>query len=176
VQAINSMSCTTTSQPVQVIVVPKPDAAVLQHGSTLTAVADSLEYQWLNCAKALAPIVGATERLFTPSQSGIYALTVSKDGCSDTSSCVEVSLEAVPETPSIKRIIFYPNPTTGIVTISDHVERVQTVRIVNVLGEPICASLDATGTKIDLSQLPNGVYYLQVETKERVIIEKLIKY
>jgi uncharacterized delta-60 repeat protein len=73
------------------LTVIKPDTSVLQTGNTLTAVANGVSYQWINCTGG-TPIAGATGKSFTPTTNGHYAVIVTLSGCSDTSNCHFVDL------------------------------------------------------------------------------------
>ena len=62
------------------------DATVTQNGSTLVANASGATYQWTYC-NGFVPLAGQTYQSFTAVNPGSYAVIVSKNGCSDTSSC-----------------------------------------------------------------------------------------
>jgi hypothetical protein len=57
----------------------------------------------------------------------------------------------------------YPNPSTGIVNI-DSVEAMRPVRVLNVLGVEVMNGVSSANGKLtfDLSSLPNGVYFVQL--------------
>jgi serine protease len=64
----------------------------------------------------------------------------------------------------------YPNPTTGELTIfSDEV--VELIIIRNVLGEK---TEEFTSSKIDISTYPNGIYFVEVATKESRVVRKIV--
>jgi hypothetical protein len=48
-------------------------------------------YQWLNCNNNYSNIAGQTNKSYTPSASGSYAVKISKNGCTDTSNCIDVN-------------------------------------------------------------------------------------
>jgi len=62
------------------------NTSVTQAGSTLTADATGVGYQWLDC-NGYTPLAGQTFQCFTATAPGSYAVIVTQDGCSDTSSC-----------------------------------------------------------------------------------------
>ncbi len=68
-------------------------------------------------------------------------------------------------------IIIYPNPTTGIVNISGN--NIEKIELMNLQGK--IEDCIITENKIDLFAQSNGVYFIRVTTKEKVIIEKIIK-
>jgi len=61
-------------------------------GNTITAFANNVSYQWLNCEVGFAPIANATLQSYTPTNTGSYACTMSYGGCVDTTICIAVDL------------------------------------------------------------------------------------
>ena len=59
--------------------------------STLTAIATSATYQWLDCNNNNTPIVGETNQIFSPTSNGSYAVEVTQNGCTAISSCYTVN-------------------------------------------------------------------------------------
>ena len=73
-----------------------------------------------------------------------------------------------------------PNPGSGLfnITLKNYVSENIHVRIVNVIGQEI-KNFDLVQSanndfKIDLSNQPNGVYFVQVKINEHVISKKVI--
>lgn len=54
----------------------------------LSANASPASYQWLDCNAGNSPISGATTSMFTPTTNGSYALEITQNGCTATSSCI----------------------------------------------------------------------------------------
>ncbi len=94
-----------------------PDTSVTQDGVTLTAVANGVTYQWLDCNNNLDPLVGETAQSFTATIDGSYALEVSENDCIGTSSCYSVTLEGIFQNTYGTEILVYPNPTNGRLTV-----------------------------------------------------------
>ena len=67
-------------------------------GGTLNAVASTATYQWLDCDNNYSVIDGATDRFFTPTTTGNYAVIITENGCSDTSDCKNVSIVTINKT------------------------------------------------------------------------------
>ena len=71
---------------------------------------------------------------------------------------------------AIENLKVYPNPTTGIVNISD-ISNIETITISNVLGQ-VVRTYGAQNT-IDISDLKDGVYFLQADNGfKRKIVKK----
>ena len=56
----------------------------------------------------------------------------------------------------------YPNPTIDFITLSND-ENVKSIELYSLLGRKIRSfEVDRTGDRYDVSDLPNGVYFLNV--------------
>lgn len=75
--------------------------------------------------------------------------------------------------PQIK---VYPNPASGYVNISSVTEDINEVQIVNVLGQVMYSIKDiaANNKTIDISNLPEGAYWIKVLTNEQEFTDKII--
>ena len=76
----------------------------------------------------------------------------------------------------------FPNPSTTFIIISIEFFRSQNIElnIYNLFGEKIYHSIDEnTGEKfskeVNIQQYENGIYYLQLQTKDKVITKKIVK-
>lgn len=79
----------------------------------------------------------------------------------------------VKETPAAVSANLYPNPTSGLLTVSSE-ERIKTITVFNVLGQQVL-SADNTD-KIDLSSLNAGVYWTQILFKnETKLVRKVVR-
>jgi len=74
-------------------------------------------------------------------------------------------------------IAIYPNPASGAVTIFAGGTSIYGVRVRNVLGEQVLdmPSLHESNITLDLSKLPSGTYFLQIETEIGVALRKVIR-
>jgi hypothetical protein len=75
-------------------------------------------------------------------------------------------------------ISVYPNPANGTVTIESNSLPVSTVSLYDVTGKLVIELHDITTTKsqIDISTLPEGIYYLQVNSESQKQTFKLVTY
>lgn len=71
------------------------------------------------------------------------------------------------------RVSIYPNPAHDIVTVETRlIASVQRINICDITGKMI---LSTTELRIDISTLPEGIYFITVFTENQKIVEKIIK-
>lgn len=149
------------------------DASVTQNGSVLTANATGATYQWVNCA-GNTPVAGQTAQNFTVASNGSYKVIVTVGGCSVTSACVTLSATGLNEQGAISGLQLYPNPGTGVytLTLSDHAD----VIVSNVIGEIVLKESVTKGNNtLNLEKQPNGIYTVNIISGGRSTAVKLIK-
>ncbi len=149
---------------------------VTQSGATLTASQSGANYQWIDCSNGV-PINGANNRSFTPSASGNYAVIVSQNGCSDTSSCYNVIAVGANEHHQRNKPKIYPNPTHGNVSI-DLGKNYQNVSVTvrNSLGQEVLLKTFYSTSIINLD-IPGapGLYFIAIAYGNHKEFLKLIK-
>ena len=165
-------SCSGTSQPVVVTVYPKPaKPTITQTGGTLTS-SSAAQYQWYYNGQ---PISGATDRSYTlvrgRDNSGYYQVRIrDNNGCENISDSIYIDITPVEVAGDNTGIQFMPNPTSGELRIvfGDAIG-VESARVVvrNLVGREMLSlelgAISAGTTKtLDLANLPNGVYLVEV--------------
>lgn len=71
-------------------------------------------------------------------------------------------------------ISIFPNPATNFIQIKNSKNNNE-IRIINVLGVVILNQVVPINTKVDISNLPNGLYFLQMQSGNLTTTIKLIK-
>ncbi len=76
----------------------------------------------------------------------------------------------------INQIEIFPNPSiNGIIELKGiSNETNYDLSIVDVLGKTVFTEVNFQSSTIDLSMLNSGIYYLQINTKEKTILKKII--
>lgn len=163
----------TTSFDTLCMVICTVDNSISLSGTTLSAAMAGVSYQWLNCADNAA-INGATLQDFTPTVNGSYACIINDGNCVDTSTCqaVTITVNTIGESEKSK-IAVYPNPTSGILNIASN-NNIISLHVIDMIGKTHC-SIAAQTTQIDISDLTDGVYMLQVVTSEGLEQMRFIK-
>jgi hypothetical protein len=145
------------------------NVAVNKVDLTLTANATGATYQWLDCANNYAVLSGETDITYTISVSGEYAVEVTQNGCTDTSTCHVFTNVGVNDIHVNKDISVYPNPTSDFVTIDLQKVNASKAKIVVVdfngkvvHQEDITKNTTPWTKQIDLSSFAAGVYFVKV--------------
>lgn len=153
------------------------DASFETYIDSLYAVTSNATYQWFECSGGnLTAISGATSQALS---SGIYgnsyALAVSYNGCTDTSDCVQYVVEGVNENIP-KLISIFPNPTNGTIHLDgiENVSGFESLEIYSASGQKVAAYTELREL-YDLSNLNEGVYFLQLQLTNQTETVRFIK-
>jgi hypothetical protein len=68
----------------------------------------------------------------------------------------------------------FPNPSSGIVYLSQNISGDAEVRVITLLGKEIYSNTLLETLKIDLSEFSNGVYFIEVRNENSFTNERLI--
>lgn len=154
------------------------DNTVDLSGLTLTSNQTGAVYQWLDCDNGNAPIPGETTQSFTPSVNGNYAVEITLNGCTETSSCIVVNSVGITESKTDNSIVF-PNPGNGIYTIiGENFQGNTSVTIYTTEGKTIFQQSGLFGKDIimiDISSHPQGIYLLEIDNQNTLVYSKIIK-
>ncbi len=153
------------------------DTTITQSGVTLTSNESGATYQWIDCINGNVLITGATAASYIPSNNGSYAVIITKNGCVDTSNCINVTISDVVNIETALSVQVYPNPTDGIVIIAtDELLTDASIRILAINGQLLREErLYNKEHQLDISLLPSAVYIVSIYSKEGVYQTKLIK-
>lgn len=135
-------------------------------------------YQWIDCNNGNADIAGATSQTYTPTVNGSYAVEVTYNGCTATSSCVNYNMIGLSEYYDVN-VQLYPNPTTGLFTVSfGKATPVDYLTVTDVTGRLVRTeqAFTAETLEIDLTHESKGVYFLNVQVAGRLQTLKISRY
>ena len=68
--------------------------------------------------------------------------------------------------------LIYPNPTNGLVNIEIQNQTIQSIKVYDLQGQLIKETVES---QFDLSNYPNGMYFIKAQTKEGFLSFKLLK-
>jgi hypothetical protein len=83
---------------------------------------------------------------------------------------LEVSVN--PVTGKAKEVTLYPNPTNGRISI-ECPSKITSLKVLDLTGRFI-REMDPKNSQFDVSDLPGGTYFLQIESKGIVFSEKIV--
>ena len=168
-QCSNSLNQTITVNPL-------PSNGISQNGITLSAAATGVAYQWIDC-NTNQPVVGATNQSFTTTEAvGTYAVIVTENGCSDTSTCISVDQSGLNEGDFYIGLL--PNPANESVLIQWNSDAFDMIELLDEAGKivrRVFVSDAAQAVEFSLTHIAAGVYHVRLSGAERVAIQKLIK-
>lgn len=145
-------------------------------GATISSSQGTATYQWINCSNNTA-IAGATSQSYIATANGSYAVIVTKNGCTDTSACVNITGLGLDDL-NFEDVSIYPNPSNGKITVSFNKEvTLKSFVIRDVTGRLVREEKPQTTTGItfDISTEAQGVYFLNIESGNTIQSFKLIK-
>ena len=153
---------------------------VIVNGNTLTAtIADAISYQWFDAETGIR-IDGATDRAFTPTESGSYRVEItitvpdvttkvnqntksSKKLATTVVSSPTYQVNVVLSTndEDLKVLKVYPNPTTDYLVLPETSIN-KAYHIYSVLGQEINSG-KLLEKELNVNRLENGIYFLKVD-------------
>ena len=144
--------------------------------NTISADAIGVDYQWIECPNNIN-IIGAINQTFTASENGIYAVVITKNNCSDTSDCVNITGVGINKILSENKIQLYPNPATNNIIVELNDLKDVNVTIVSVTGKEVFNSKNINQKKLKIStaNFPKGIYFVKIESHNLQKVIKLIK-
>jgi hypothetical protein len=129
-------------------------------GGLLTASAnESATFSWINCATNQVVDTGAT---FLPAANGSYAAVAAAGSCFDTTECIAYNEVGISEL-SEPRVVLYPNPTSGLLSLAVQGPALPTSYAVLDLQGRLLRQASLQGSTLNLSGLPTGTYLVQID-------------
>jgi hypothetical protein len=126
----------------------------------------------LDCDNGYSIIQGETNQNFTPTSSGSYAVTITKNSCTDTSTCETVTIVSVIKN-EIPGLFIHPNPTEDLVMIkTQRYNGPIEVKIYDISGRLLKTS---TQRVVSFSKYSKGIYMFNISIGEYKSIFKVIK-
>jgi hypothetical protein len=176
VEGTDLVTACSNIDSVEVSVIELPDNAVAQNGNELAAVLAGATYQWVNCDNNYAFITGEEGQTFIATGSGNYAVIVTMNACSDTSSCYNIITVGMgDEAQKENTLILYPNPSTGSFQLISDVKHPTQVSIFNAMGQLIHSEENVTNnTTLDLRGVSNGLYSIRFHNEELNLLRQVI--
>jgi hypothetical protein len=139
------------------------DVATSNSGETIVSNAILASYQWLDCNNSYAPITGDTNQTFVAVANGNYAVEITQNGCTDTSTCVNIASVGIVENGA-NDFSLYPNPAKCQINVKVNDKLIGSdFNIFDNVGKLILSGkLYSENTIVELGHLSGGIYLLNV--------------
>lgn len=147
-----------------------------QIGGSLQAIEEGASYQWLDCDQGNLPIANATNRSFSPSQNGNYAVQIIKGACSEISDCINMTRLAI-DKDFQKQLKLYPNPTRDELRLEFlSIQKELEIRIYNYAGLLLQKEVfeEIESTRISLPRAA-GIYIIELIGENQRSLHKIWK-
>ena len=179
--ATNAGGSDTVTIPNCVHVLPyPPPQGIQQSGDTLIANAGATSYQWYFNGNIIS---GATDYFYVAQAGGDYNVVATDiNGCEVEAAIFSViaGLQSTVDSPQLEIL---PNPVSGQFTIYESqgtMAIATSIIIFNLMGERVFnVYLSTTNsqlrTQVDASQLPRGMYIVEISTQEKTYRSKFTK-
>jgi uncharacterized delta-60 repeat protein len=161
----------------QIVTVKGLDATIRYIAGKLSVTETAGVYKWLTCKDGIfTAIPNENNPVFTPKELGSYAVEVTKNGCAVTSNCFDITVLGTKDFDIQNSFRLYPNPVKDFITIETNSLDNSKLNIFDVTGQIIFSKeLKATSTKLNISNLPIGVYIFQISNDTGTVTKKIIK-
>lgn len=155
--------CTSVSTALVVVALPIPaKPSITVDGFTLNS-SSNVGNQWYLDG---APINGAIDSTYTPSQSGSYTVQVTENGCtSDASDAYLHTHVSVGSSLANKGPMVYPNPSSGVLHIHSP-EDVRSIQVYDLTGKMLLEKRGPSDV-LNLKSWDAGSYLLVIRTSEK---------
>jgi hypothetical protein len=145
---------------------------------TLQSALQGAEYQWLDCNNGYAPLLGETNQTITFQNDGSYALSVTMNNCTDTSSCYSITTIGLTNHRLNSLIRVSPNPSDGhfIINLGDVFENI-VVDVFDISGRHIMHNAHGAAKEVEcLIHAESGVYIATISIAGKTVIPlRLVK-
>jgi hypothetical protein len=163
-------NCINTDQVV-IMVNNLPTVPVITDFSTILTSSTATTYQWFSGSDL---INGETAQTYSPVQTGIYSVEITdSNGCSATSDDFTFTFLGLTSLNKTGTIEVSPNPSSGKFSISFGNSDVRSIKVFNASGSVVFNS-SIHISEIDLTTQSKGVYFLKIETDNKIYITKLV--
>lgn len=125
-------------------------------------------YQWVDC-NSNSLIAGATNKTFTATKNGDYALIINTGCRQDTTDCFNVNgiTNNIAQVEIDNGIVLYPNPGTGVFTIQyDQEQGDISINVTTITGRKVMYNTHQTQHNkliVQLENVPDGFYIINVK-------------
>lgn len=169
----------TSSVSINVTVRPKPFVFILGGDSSTVCAGDALTLTAVG-ASTYTWNTGSTGPMITvtPTASTVYSVVgTSTNNCSNSAAkmiVVSLCTGIAANTMSDSDVQVYPNPSSGVITISSKLTETVNVKVYDMIGRELIKKQISGTQNIDLSSFANGTYILRFEKGDKTMYKKVV--
>jgi hypothetical protein len=159
------------------LTVVKIDKTVATIDGTMKAAVADASYQWLACGSGL-DIEGEVGQMYTAVTSGLYAVRITKDGCTVTSNCTAITITANSDINDPGVVYYYPNPVTDELRIDLKEDYARIELTITDLSGRLMLQQQFSGQKnlrIDTGDFNTGLYFVHLQADDKQASFKIVK-
>ena len=166
VTATGNSGCTAGSSIITIGNVTTVVDSIRQVGDSLVS-GPSLFYQWYYDDSIIG---GATGPVYVLTQSGEYQVgVIDSFGCIAYSEVINILFAGIDQVSAGPSAMIYPNPNSGIFTLTLSDQTTHTIAITDYLGRIVAEGLTITHQhQFALQGLSDGIYYLQIDNAKTI--------
>ena len=153
------------------------DSSVSVTDSSIRVLQSGYQYQWLDCNNGDTLVLTERNQEYVPSETGTYAVKVMNEECLFVSDCFDFTLtNTVSSELKEYGIAVHPNPANKVVFIQDQFNIIQSIHVFDLDGKNRL-TIDASSfqNRINVSDLPSGIFLLVFSTSRGKVYSRLIK-
>lgn len=168
--ATDSLGCNVSNSIA--ISVTNIDTSTQVTGNQITANESQGQYQWVNCGTGFSIIAGANSQSYSATSTGTYAVIITKNGCADTSSCINLQITGMQEIAGIFNV--FPNPNSGNFWIELSVPA--KIVVLNTLGQEVKCMVKTNNVieKYAVNELEQGVYQVIFKYENKAVYRTIV--
>jgi PKD repeat protein len=155
-----------------------PPQGITQSGDTLFANAGGASYQWYYNGSIIS---GATNYFYLATFNGDYnVLVTDSNGCGTEAAIFNVLTDVYSGSSLESIFTIYPNPARNFVTIeAQQIFEQGIISLSNIQGQMIIEKFylnfsEKKSVQLDLSMIPSGMYFLEINNSEKTFRTKLV--
>ncbi|MFC2130021.1 T9SS type A sorting domain-containing protein [Bacteroidota bacterium] len=181
VTGITKDGCTKESEVFEMFMLEAPEKPVITLDDNILTCSEALSYQWFFNDQEITGAVGMT---LIAEETGYYKVMVANSNeCVNMSDPIYVELTNVEEHPGINRVInLHPNPALDIfyIDISPLKSETVSIKITNIIGNtvmilPLVIADGHYQKEVNIRQLPDGIYFVNISIGNDIFVKKIIK-
>lgn len=146
----------------------------ISNGLTANHAGANATFEWIDCFTNIV-VAGQTSQTLMAPTSSEYRVVITDGGCVDSSACKNVTLFSIDEF-ALTGVKMYPNPATSTISVELQNAAPHQISVFNSFGQKLMDEVSSqTKTALSISNLPIGVYFVEVVQGNKVFRQKIVK-